>query len=379
MTQFACIADCHIGNHKRFGGSTTAGINRRCRSVLDTFEEALDLAVSKQCEALFVAGDLFDHRRPEPQVIAATQSLINAARAKSGDRLRVVLVRGNHEAYSDEPGDHSLGPLAPVAEVVDEPSLIRIGDAEVACVPYRTGSALLWLPEAVGKLFGPRKPRKPKRVLILHLGISDEKTAPWLKNAHDAIPVSALEDLCEKYRIGLVLAGNWHDRRSWKLCKGKSEALQIGALVPTGFDNPGLEGYGGVAVVGLEGGLELNLEEVAGPRFVKLTPKARDALLAAQKFEGEVFVEMTAPAESLGGCTTELAGMVSAGALADAVVLPDAREIGAAARTAALAARSSETMYEALAAYVQEMPLPEGVDRDAVLARARRYLARSEG
>ena len=252
--------------------------------------------------------------------------------------------------------------------------------AEIACVPYRPGPAMLWLPEAVSTAFGKRKAkRNAKRVLILHLGIADDETAPWLRSAQDSIQVSALEDLCAKHKIGLVLAGNWHDRRNWKLCKGRTVVQQIGALCPTGFDNPGLKGYGGVAVVGLEGGMAMTLEEVGGPRFVKLTPGAHAGLIAAQEYEGEVYVEMTAPADVLAGCASDLRGMVEAGTLTAAIALPDAREVAAAARTAAAAARSQENMNEAVAAFVAEMPLPEGVDRDAVLARSRRYLARSEG
>lgn len=378
VVKVAAVADVHIGNHRRFGGGLDAGVNARCRHALDALSDALALAVRERCGALFVAGDLFDYARPEAQVIAATQSVINTARALSGGALNVVLVRGNHESHTAVLGDHALGPLAPVADVVDVPTNYRIGGAEVGCIPFQPGSAISWLPAAVERAFDGKRKAQGLRVLVMHLGIADEKTAPWLREARDAVHVSYLQDLCKRWQVGLVLAGNWHDRREWTLCGGRTRVQQIGTVCPVGFKDPGLVGYGGVAVAATDGS-SFEMHEVGGPRFVKLTRNQRKQLKEAQAYgAGPVYVEMTAPADALSVAAAELRGMVEATALEDAVVLPDAQEVAVAARNAAGAARSADTLYEALGEYVQEMPLEDGVDRDAVLAGSRRYLARAK-
>ena len=68
--------------------------------------------------------------------------------------------------------------------------------------------------------------------------------------------------------------------------------------------------------------------------------------------------------------------MKSIGTILDGFVELDRENEQAAARTAATAARSAETLEEALAQFVAGMPLPEGVSRERVVERARKYLAK---
>ncbi len=70
----------------------------------------------------------------------------------------------------------------------------------------------------------------------------------------------------------------------------------------------------------------------------------------------------------------EHATLLTAGRIHAAEVLPDEGQAKAEARTAASTARSAETFIEALDGYVRDMPLEDGVDRGAVLSRARGYL-----
>jgi hypothetical protein len=57
----------------------------------------------------------------------------------------------------------------------------------------------------------------------------------------------------------------------------------------------------------------------------------------------------------------------------------DLHEAEVATRAAAGAARGKDTLDEALAAFVAEMPLAEGVEREAVLKRCRAFLKDAEG
>lgn len=378
MIRIAAVADCHIGNHKRHGGTVEVGANERCRHTLLGLEHALQIAIREQCVAFIVAGDLFDYTRPEAQVIAHVQRLLAHARDQSSLPMPILLLRGNHEAVSIASGDNALAPLHPVAEVIDQPIRYGVGaEAEIGCIPFMPGSATMWLPDAVKEAFSGERKAKRFRVLVVHLGIADDATAPWLKGAEDAVHLSFLEDLCQHWQIGLVLAGNWHERREWTLCNGRTRVQQIGALTPTGWDNPGLAGYGGVAVLELDGKqANLRMEEVEGPRFVKCSATDDKLIAQAKKYAGPVYLQATAAADGLKLAHEALQQAVKQGELARVEVLPDEQEIAAAARTAAAAAQSQETLFEALAAYVKNMPLPEGANREAVLQRTRQYLKR---
>ena len=115
------IADIHIGNHRQCGGQLKDGLNERCRATLDVLRAAVDEVVA-QDGVLVVNGDLYDVLRPEAQVHRATQEILLPAMS--------IVVKGNHESNSDAPGDHALGPLSPVATIVDVPTAYVLGEGD---------------------------------------------------------------------------------------------------------------------------------------------------------------------------------------------------------------------------------------------------------
>jgi hypothetical protein len=81
--------------------------------------------------------------------------------------------------------------------------------------------------------------------------------------------------------IKAICLGDWHQRRLWMDGKRRGDApsspvrigadaehviLQGGALCPTGFDNPGLRGYGTLAFWDQDAH-QLSWQEIPGPRF----------------------------------------------------------------------------------------------------------------
>lgn len=364
--RIAFVADPHIGNHRRFGGPVQAGINTRCRMALDALKEAVARAVKAKCSYFIVLGDLFDTSRPEPQIIAAVQTIL--------EPIPTVLLLGNHEQISTSSGDHALGPLDPVATIIEKPDCLADPGVEVWMVPFQPGNARDWLPRALAEVQGGRPDDAPlpaTRVLCLHLGLSDSQTAPWLKGALDSIAVETLQELCDDYGISFAFAGNWHERK--RIDFGQKSLLQVGALTPTGFDNPGEEGYGGLAILDTTKG---TLKEVAvpGPRFIKVPWKK----LPRHKFgDGPRFVQITCDPSEFKEAQQHLDAEVAAGRVAGGEVVADEVEAAAAAKTAAVVAKSALTLDEAVAGYVAEMPLAEGIDREAVAARVRGYLGRA--
>lgn len=355
------IADVHLGNHRRFGGEAVAGINRRCQMILD----AIDLAIKKvylDAGMFVVAGDLFDTSHPSPQVIAAAQ--------RAFADVETSLVMGNHDLVSSAPGDHALGPLHGFEDirVFSAPTATRVGDGQLVIVPFQPGPAVEWFDGALAKAVAACGQVAAPRCLVIHLGIEDDSTPPWLKGAHDSIRLERLVEAAKQHGIQAVLAGNWHSRRHWKV--DGVEVLQIGALVPTGFDNPGEEGYGTLAR--WSPGAPLSWTEIPGPRFIKVTT-TEDLAVAMVPKDAPRFISAVLPSGDLqrGLGLVEKSkgeGMVE--------ILPDDEEALASARMAASAARSASTLEEALERFINEMALEEGVDRQRVLARSREFLSR---
>jgi hypothetical protein len=262
-TRVCFVADCHLGNHRRHAGPREASLNRRCREGLTVFRRAVQRAVELHAAAFVVLGDLFDDQRPLPQLVSAVQRILDPA-DEAG--MRVHLLVGNHDLVSSALGDHALGPLTPLAFIHDRPTAVQVGprgEVELFLVPFGLGGAPAsdWLPDVVRTIAAGGGRRPDRRVLGVHLGIRDGRTAPWLRDAPDAVDAELLSELCAEAGVGQALAGNWHFRRQWyfdaesvpeqAVRKGARSGVgvtQLGALVPTGFDNPGLGEYGTLAV-----------------------------------------------------------------------------------------------------------------------------------
>ncbi len=381
------VADVHIGNHKRFGGETTSSINTRCRMVLDVFEEAVKRVALHQPHAFVIAGDLLDYARPEAPIVAEVQrilGLLSEGWRRADSPAGVYILMGNHEQTSASPGDHALGPLAavPGVHIIEKPTLVGKGSESMLLVPFQPGAAKDWLAGAVHALVTPSEesgkraapPARP-RLLVLHLGIRDEKTPPWLRDSSDAIDIDLLVSICKAHGITKVMAGNWHDRQCWT--QDGVEVLQLGALCPTGWDNPGLTGYGTLAMWDSTRETGFAWDEIPGPRFVK-TRTTGDLDTALSKSMGgphRIYISDVTLPEDIAARTAQLAAaQAKYPALAGFEVLPDETFAKAEARTAAAAASNAETFDESLDTFIANMPLPDGVQRERVLQRAREYV-----
>lgn len=257
------IADVHVGNHKVMGGPSSpnyTGINRRCEQILDVLKKAVFKSSN-----LIVLGDLFDTANPSPQILSHVMELFNTEKCLS-------IITGNHDVISNKVDDNALAPLRVygktheigVLDVFDtDIGVVELGFSMFYLVPF---SANLYdTLDKVAKLVESNVQTDKRRVLCFHAGISDDDTPPWLKNSKNSIEITKLVEYCKKNGFNAAIAGDWHERRIWKV--DDVAVMQVGALVPTGFDNPGLDGYGTLAKYDEE----LNIfgyEEIAGPRFL---------------------------------------------------------------------------------------------------------------
>lgn len=403
------VADVHVGNPRWRGGALNQGVNLRGARVLSALHAALSHAVMNEASAFVVLGDLLDSSRTSPQLLTATMRML-----ASFAPLPVHLLLGNHEMETAAIGDHSLGPLGELSNVTvhDRPAVVHFGADELWLVPFRNGPASQWLPGALQELAATAAELRgglphmghPVRVALgLHLGIADTATPVWLRNAHDAIDVTELAAQCSLLGIDTVLAGNWHNAQDWRV--DGVHVAQCGALCPTGFNNPGFDGYG--CAVSWDGGEVERAVVSLEPRFVTVRSRAEwDRTIARVKGEplpadpAHLWDDMGAPAPlppdkgplpSPGAFVrwvcdagdaaayAEAQGLAreesELGCLAGAEVVPDAKVAEQRAHVAAEQAREVPRLEAALSAYVTAMPFTlEEPLRDTVRATAARYL-----
>lgn len=381
----AFVADPHIGNHRRHATPGPCGVNSRARLALDALAAAARNARAWNCP-LVVLGDLFDRANTDPRLIAATMEALALA-------PRAVVLLGNHDAVSAAEGDNALAPLRHTrsVDVVDRPRPVWLESTgvgpELWLIPWRPGAAKEWLPGAVAAVEEMARatrlrasPEPPPVLLGLHLGIEDEKTPEFLRGAEDSISASVVCDLMARHGVRAAFAGNWHDRRRWEFITpegGERVVLQVGALSPTGWSNPGVQGYGGLA---WWDGERVGCDTLGGPRFLTArTAEEFQEAVALGRARLPVFVRWVVEVEDLPAAREAIDEAMAEGHLAGGEAVVDAAEVVATARTAATAARTAPTLEEALRRYTSAMELPPGVEAEAVLSRSRRYLGLAGG
>ena len=265
MSNIVVGFDLHCWPHRRHGGARNNGVNRRGELCLGTTRRLVDFANEHDAH-LVVAGDLVDDPGPvQPQFAARLRDEL--ARCRGG----VSLLLGNHDMTSD--GDHSLG--------IYETEMIGVWSD----IEYRSkyNTYQLKQDEYTAICVVPfHRDIRDERVrdvplLVGHFGVYDDSFPPWAQRSKGAWHVDQLFELMRERNIRICVLGDWHQRACWSRTAGQAirvvsidmpgnypYILQGGALNPTGFDNPGLHGYGTAA---LWDGERLSWRELPGPRF----------------------------------------------------------------------------------------------------------------
>lgn len=361
MARIAFVADVHVGNPKTHPlGEHSPGITGRGELVLDTLRFAAKVA--QDCDALVCLGDLFDGINPNPQTVAAVQEIVDGVPFFIG-------LLGNHEMNSTRPGDHSLGPMLPVAEIVERPCVEQIDiGTKLMMIPFQPGEADGWLPGAIDAARNDHGFNVAGSILCLHLGLADEDTKHFLQGAHDCVSVEWLWDVMERRGIKWAAAGNWHEHKMWdhRFC-------QVGCLCPTGWNNPGFADYGWMAIWNDD---HFEGVRVPGPRFAKAQSEQELVDLVDDCPEDcKLFVEWEVDADRLEQSNLRLRGLVEQGAIRFGRAVPrGAGSTERIARDAAEAVTNAENMKASLVTYVEQLELPAGVDRGKVLEKSKGYL-----
>jgi DNA repair exonuclease SbcCD nuclease subunit len=378
--KIAFFSDVHIANHKSlndipfFKDAAISGINIRCAVASGVLERALKVADDARCSEVFIEGDLFDGARPEPPVLAHVMRIL-----ESYKNLTINILLGNHEQVVLDTANHALGPLAFVKNVriITTCASTRLASCDVWHIPFR--SATSFEASLAGLFTSGAAKEKSFRILGCHLGIWDSATPAWGQAGTDAISIERLLMLCKEYQIDAVMAGHWHRHVEWQPFNG-IHIVQLGCLCPTDWRDSFGDAVGKVTIVEGVKNKWLGTEtvEIPGPRFVSCEKPDVSELKRFRGLSEEgnfVFARMR--------CTEEI-GMQAASewlgnrkeekSILGFEVLPDDQTNQIQARTAATLARCETGLAESLAAFVKNMPMEEGVNRDKVLALSKKYL-----
>lgn len=281
MSTLAVIFDPHFWPHRRHGGPLVKGINRRAELCLDVGRRAVNVA-NEHNATLIVAGDLIDSAGPvAPQFAHALRKTLTRTQS-------CTLILGNHDMTAD--GDHSLG----IYETTEYLSRVRVcDDIELCSAPREMWEEIEDIepdPRPALCLAPFHRDIRDERVrdvplVIAHFGVYDDSFPAWCRKAKGAWHVDALFAFMQERNIKAICLGDWHTRALWETdagfdmqikhtsqstplanSVGSFIVMQGGALCPTGWDNPGLHGYGTVALWDTDEH-RLSWQELPGPRF----------------------------------------------------------------------------------------------------------------
>jgi DNA repair protein SbcD/Mre11 len=133
--KLAVTADLHIdhGHHGRINPGTRR--NDAWESVDRCVTAISEHVIDNDVDAFIIAGDPFAHGRPSAE---AYEMLADNLRAVTAAGRQVVLIRGNHELISARYHRSAIDRYKdlPGVTVVDEPSIVHLGDLQLVCVPW---------------------------------------------------------------------------------------------------------------------------------------------------------------------------------------------------------------------------------------------------
>lgn len=269
------IADCHIGNRKRFG-PVEAGFNQMGRWTVAAFAKAVRHL--KKDDWLFVAGDLFHSRFPEPAMMTAVLDLVQEAVTGAG--AHVVIVPGNHDLIdvAASTGNTACSPLHAFATVPHTPVFLSDEDWSVFCVPFTAAAPMA---EFLVSVPHRSKHSSGHKLLVTHIGVYDDNDPPWMAQASDAIHADRLLDLLENRDYDAAFVGNFHKGKMWQRETDGPVIVQCGALCPSSFSDMGVFPEVGALTEYSNG--TIYQHEIQGPRFVTKEQGVEGVLVGKDK------------------------------------------------------------------------------------------------
>lgn len=232
-------ADQHLGKHadrlSRVPGERLAE-----QSAL--WAHVLELARENECDVILHAGDLFDARRPTPEVIQAAERPLVEHRALGG--CPIVFVLGNHERNGDHPTAPGVLGLAGLIDYHERPAVVEHAGVSIVCLPSIPASRPIAAADGAERervyedaaehlldvARGYRAEISGPAILLTHFPITGDADGYGSKASGIVLPLEGLEDL----GYDAVVAGDFHRPQLLESSVGRAP----GPILYTGSPQP---------------------------------------------------------------------------------------------------------------------------------------------
>jgi DNA repair exonuclease SbcCD nuclease subunit len=205
------FSDPHFDNRSQFGKYESnpefPGCNSRFHEIAKTFRTALAYAKAKDCEAMFVLGDIFHTRgHVAVPVYNAVYRLLEEA-ASTG--VALFLYPGNHDfvdlkAMHAEHSLHSLFMYNSVCHIIDQPEHVETDNFAVGIIPFSLDLDAITL---ASKNLLPKT--KKQTALMLHHSVNGAVTGPHEWQMPNRLNVTDLEQGWD-----LIFSGHYHKHQN---------------------------------------------------------------------------------------------------------------------------------------------------------------------
>jgi DNA repair exonuclease SbcCD nuclease subunit len=365
------LADTHLG-YRSFAGKLDPerNLNQRECDVYEVWHRAIARTIELKPSLVIHAGDLFDSSRPSPRAVAEALDGFKALRDAG---LPVVVIAGNHST----PRFRSGGSIFEVLERFDvetvwrEPRTIEIDSIAVHAVPHEPdGDQLL----ADIRTLEPSA-AAAANILVLHAGLEGVK-----QGYHEVNEISLDPTELAAVSYDYVALGHLHRQQV-----PQSNAAYSGSLERLDFSD--LEGEKGI--------LEIDLSVAAGGNGFLV----QHGLPVRPMFDFPIDCHEASPAEVVDKLDSAIAGLALEGAVVrvgferiardvyhaldvnaiDRLLEPClhvVRQVGKSGLGGATGDDASDEDLSFLKFAEREMP--KGVESDAVVKLALRYLGEAE-
>lgn len=308
--KYAVVADVHVWNHRAFAKDLGCpGLNSRALGAIKALDRAASLAMRTiGCDALVVAGDLFHHPDPSPQLLYETALAISHG---------AIVMPGNHDMASEHLSDHALLPF----HLIDNVTVTEITTewaGGLCMMPFRRRNVVEYLRDEA---------TYDAKVIVGHFGIVHAGTPAVLRLSDTCVTEDALFAHLRETQAFAVVAGDWH--RHYHAERDGLHVVQVGALAPVSWSDwssidellPEKDPYGKVVVVDTDE-RTVEVHTVPGPRFVRaVASNPDDARTVVERLMGtlskvpdggaahEIYLDVTVPPQQVGDVQEVLASV----------------------------------------------------------------------
>lgn len=191
------FSDLHCHQHEQFSTRLANGRNSRFQDCLDIVAQAESICVERKIDYCYFLGDCHDSRtKLDIDVLTTTRQYFKSLSTKV---KRLIMMLGNHDAYTKVGNVHSIDSYRDFAHIVDKPEIVPYG-GNIACYP--------WTADIDGmKDWLSKMPNCD--LLFIHQGVSEASVGPY--DQHVKTEVSLKDLPFDKVRH--VCAGDFHKRQ----------------------------------------------------------------------------------------------------------------------------------------------------------------------